>query len=152
MKRYRVTLTAAERQELLALTKKDGTGAKKFVHARILLLADANQDEGAWTNAAIAAALGISARAVERTKQHFVEDSLEVAIGRKARAVPPRAAVFDGEKEARLLALACSPAPDGRKRWTVRLLADQLVLLNIMPSVAPATVHRTLKKMRLNLT
>jgi hypothetical protein len=152
MKRYRVTLTAVERQELVALTKKDATGAKKFVHARILLLADANQPEGGWTTAVIANALGISGRAVEHTKQRFIEESLEAALGRRVRAVPPRAAVFDGEKEARLIALACSPAPAGRTRWTVRLLAEQLVVLDIFPAVSPATVHRTLKKMNLSLT
>lgn len=151
MKRYRVTLTAEERQELQALTRKDRTGARKFAHARMLLLCDTAVGQEPWPTARIAAALGVSPRAVEHLKRRFVEDGLAAALNRKARAEPPRPRLVDGEKEARLLAVACSPPPDGRKRWTVRLLAERLVTLEVFAAISAATVQRTLKKTNLSL-
>lgn len=152
MKRYRVTLTAAERDDLEAMTRNGKTGAKRFIHARTLLLCDASTGQTPWSNLRIAEALGISARSVEHVKQRFVEHGIDVALERKKRVTPPRNPVFDGEKEARLIALACSPAPNGRKRWTVRLLAEQLVCLEVFGRISPATVHRALKKTSLSLT
>ncbi len=146
MKRYRVTLTAEERTELEALTRKDRTGAHKFAHARALLLCDASPGQVPWPTARIAEALGVSPRAVEHVKRRFVEEGLESALNRKAREKPPRASIVDGDKEARLIALACSAPPAGRKRWTVRLLAERLVTLEVFDAISPATVHRTLKK------
>ena len=94
--RYRITLTGQERKDLEALTRKGKTGAKKFIHARALLLCDAGPDGPAWTVAAVAAALGVTSRTIEHLKKRFVEEGLEVALVRKSRAKPPRDVIFDG--------------------------------------------------------
>jgi hypothetical protein len=150
--RYRITLSKQERKELEALTRNGKTGAKKFIHARALLLCDAGPDGPAWTVAVAAEALGVTSRTIEHLKKRFVEDSLEAALVRKTREKPPRDVIFDGAFEARLIALACSDAPVGYQRWTVRLLADKAVELNFASSVSHMTVQRVLKKMNLSLT
>lgn len=150
--RYRVTLTEQEREELEALTRRGKTHAKKFIHARALLLCDAGAHGPAWTVADTAAALGVTSRTIEHLKKRFVEEGLEAALERKPREKPPREVTFDGAFEARLIFLACSEAPAGRRRWTIRLLADKVVELNIAPTVSHMTVQRALKKMNLNLT
>ena len=150
--RYRVTLTKQERKELEALTRNGKTPAKKFIHARALLLCDASASGPAWKVTDVAAALGITSRTIEHLKKRFVEDGLEAALVRKPRVRPPREVIFDGAFEARLIALACSEAPSGYRRWTVRLLADKVVELNLAPSVSHMTVQRVLKKMNVNLT
>jgi hypothetical protein len=98
-----------------------------------------------------AEALGMTPRSLEHLKKRFVGEGLSAAVERKIRLKPPREIQFGGEFEAQLLALACSPAPEGRKRWTVRLLAEKMVELAIVPSVSPMTVCSTLKKLNLNL-
>ena len=150
--RYRVTLTEQERKDLEALTRSGKTGAKKFIHARALLLCDAGPDGPAWTVAGVAEALGVSSRTIEHLKKRFVEEGLDAAIERKVREKPPRDIIFDGAFEARLIALACSDAPEGYQRWTVRLLADKAVELEFAPSVSHMTVQRVLKKTNLSLT
>ncbi len=151
--RYRITLTAAERTQLESLTRSSKTNAPKFVHARALLLCDTGPDGSAqpWKVADVAAALGVSTRTIEHIKERFVEEGLESALGRKA-SLKPRDLTFDGKFEARLTALACSPAPEGRARWTVRLLADKIVELEIAPTVSTMTIQRTLKKTNCVLT
>jgi len=150
--RYRVTLTEEERKELRAITRSGKTSAPKFIHARALLLCDAGPHaEKTWKVADAAAALGVSARTIEHLKKRFVEEGLEAALVRKPRTRAPKI-TFDGEFDARLAALACSPAPDGRARWTVRLLAQKVVELQIAPSVSPMTVQRSLKKTNCILT
>ncbi|MBN2469039.1 MAG: IS630 family transposase [Deltaproteobacteria bacterium] len=144
--RYRVTLTKGERKELEAMTHRGKTPARKFIHARALLLCDAGDDGPAWNVSDVAEALGVSSRSIEHLKKHFVEDGLEAALERKAREKPPRDIIFDGAFEARLIALACSDAPEGRRRWTVRLLADKAVELGIADSVSHMTVQRGVKK------
>jgi hypothetical protein len=151
-KRYRIMLSRSERNELEALTKKDHTGAKKFMHARILLLCDAGPDGPAWPSERIGQALGVTTRTIEHTKRKMVEGGLEVALDRKKREKPPRPSIFDGAKEARLIALACSQAPNGRKRWTVRLLAEHLVALHVFDHVSKSSVQNVLKKTNLSLT
>lgn len=151
MKRYRITLTADEREQLESLNAKDRIGARKYAHARTLLLCDTAGEQPPWPTACISEAIGLSPRAIENVKRRFVEDGLESALNRKVREKPPRESIVDGEKEARLIALACSPPPGGRKRWTVRLLAEQLVVLHVFDAVSPATVHRVLKKTNLSL-
>jgi len=141
----------SERAELEVLTRNGKTGAKKFINARVLLLCDAGPFGPAWTVANVAKALGITSRTIEHIKKRFVEEGLEAALERKQRVTPPRAIVFDGEFEARLTALACSEAPEGRARWTVRLLADKAVELNFAPSVSHMTAQRILKKANLSL-
>jgi hypothetical protein len=145
--RYRVTLTKEEREELEALTRRGKIHARRFIHARALLLCDGP----AWNVADTAAALGVTSRTIEHLKKRFVEEGLGAALERKPREKPPRDVTFDGAFEARLIALACTDAPKGRRRWTVRLLADKAVELNIAPTVSHMTIQRTLKKMSLNL-
>jgi len=149
--RYRVTLTQEEREELETLTKRGKTHAKRFVQARALLLCDAGDNGPAWKVEDVAEALGITSRTIEHLKKRFVESGLKAAMERKSRDKPPRDIKFDGAFEARLIALACTDAPEGRTRWTVRLLADKAVELNFAESVSPMTVQRTLKKTNLSL-
>jgi transposase len=150
--RYRVTLTREERKELESMTRRGKTHARRFIHARALLLCDAGADGPAWNVSDVATALGVTSRAIEHLKKRFVEDGFEAALERKPREKPPREVTFDGAFEARLIALACSDAPDGRRRWTVRLLADKAVELNFAASVSHMTVQRVLKKTNLSLT
>jgi transposase len=149
--RYRVTLTEQERKELEALTHRGKTHARRFIHARALLLCDAGPGGLAWSVADAAAALGVTDRTIEHLKRRFVEEGIEAALERKPRERPPREIIFDGAFEARLIALACSAAPTGYRRWTVRLLADQAVELKFAASVSHMTVQRVLKKTNLNL-
>ena len=111
--RYRVTLSEDERTELENLTRRGKTHARRFVHARALLLSDTGPDGPAWNVGDTAEALGITSRTVEHLKKRFVEDGLEVALERKPREKPPREVTFDGKFEARLIALACSDTPEG---------------------------------------
>jgi hypothetical protein len=150
--RYRVTLTKEERKELEAMTHRGKTHARRFIHARALLLCDAGVDGPAWNVADVSEALGVTGRTIEHLKKRFVEDGLEAALERKPREKPPREVTFDGAFEARLIALACSDTPKGRRRWTVRLLADKAVELRLAESVSHMTVQRVLKKMNLSLT
>ena len=150
--RYRVTLTKEERKELEAMTRRGKTHARRFIHARALLLCDAGTDGPAWNVADVAAALGVTSRAIEHLKKRFVEDGFEAALDRKPRGKPPREVIFDGAFEARLITLACSDAPEGHRRWTVRLLADKAVELRFAESVSHMTVQRVLKKTNLSLT
>jgi hypothetical protein len=150
--RYRVTLTKEERKELELMTRRGKTHARRFIHARALLLCDAGADGPAWNVADVATALGVTSRSIEHLKKRFVEDGFEAALERKPREKPPRDVIFDGAFEARLIALACSNAPEGRRRWTVRLLADKAVELSFAESVSHMTVQRVLKKTNLSLT
>jgi len=150
--RYRVTLTEQERKELETLTRRGKTHARRFINARALLLCDVGPHGPAWSVADVAEALGVTSRTIEHLKKRFVEDGLEAALKRKPRDKPPREVIFDGAFEARLIALACSNAPEGRRRWTVRLLADKAVELNFSRSVSHMTVQRVLKKTNLSLT
>jgi transposase len=149
--RYKVTLTEEERRRLETLTHGGKTAASKFIHARALLLCDAGEHGTAWKVADVAEALGVSTRTIEHLKARFVEQGIEVALERKP-AARPRKLTFDGAFEARLTALACSPAPAGRARWTVRLLAEKVVELKIAPKVSTMSVQRALKKTNLSLT
>jgi transposase len=150
--RYRVTLTEQERKELEALTKRGETHARRFIHARALLLSDAGAAGPAWGVADTAEALGVTSRTIEHLKKRFVEDGLEAALERKPREKPPREVTFDGAFEARLIAMACSDVPGGHNRWTVRLLADKAVELKFAESVSHMTVQRVLKKTNFSLT
>jgi len=149
--RYKVTLTQKERDQLTELTRNGKSPTAKFVYARALLLCDAGEFGDPWKVADVAAALGVTSRTVEHLKQRFVEEGLEAALARKQRS-RPRAAIFDGEFDARLTALACSQAPEGYQRWTVRLLADKLVELKIVESISLMSVQRSLKKTNCSLT
>ena len=123
--RYRVTLTIEERRDLDNLTKTAKTNARQFLYARALLLCDAGPQGPAWAVADTAEAMGVTPRTIEHLKKRFVEEGLCAALERKEPEKPPRGVTFDGAFEARLIALACSKTPKGRRRWTVRLLAEK---------------------------
>jgi transposase len=146
MNKYKVTLTAEERHELQGLIAAGKAAAKKLTHARILLKADAADGGPAWPDGRIAGALDVSADTVARVRQRFVEEGLEAALVRKKQDRPSRERKLDGRAEARLIALACSAPPAGRKGWTLRLLADRLVELEIVETVSHETVRRVPKK------
>lgn len=150
MKKYKVTLTAEERQQLHALVATGKAAAKKLAHARILLKADATADGPAWPDQRIADAVEISVATVERVRQRFVEEGLDAALNRKPRPRPGREPKLDGQAEARLIALACSAPPEGRTEWTMQLLADKLVALEVVDTISDETVRQALKKTRLN--
>lgn len=150
--RYRVTLTEEERVMLQKITKDGKTNSKRFLNARALLLCDTSEGGPHWRVADVAVALGVTPRTIEHLKKRFVEDGPEVAIGRKAREKPPIEVRYDGAFDARLVQLACSEAPPGHARWTVRLLSEKIVELNIAPTCSPMTVCRSLKKTNFNLT
>jgi hypothetical protein len=147
MKKYKVTLTAEERKSLQDMVAVGKGASKKLLQARILLKADASAEGPAWSDARIADALEVSTRTIERLRERFVEQGLETALGRKKQDRPSRQFVLDGQAEARLIALACSTPPRGRARWTLRLLADRLVELEIVDTISTETIRRTLKKM-----
>ncbi len=149
--RYRVTLTEKERKDLEAISTKGNRAVRTVLYARALLLLDAGEQGPKWVVSQVAEALGTTTRSLEHLKKRFVEKGLTAALERKKRVKPPREIQFGGEFEAHLLALACSEAPAGRERWTVRLLAEKMVELKIVPSVSPMTVCNTLKKMKLSL-
>ena len=148
MKKYKVTLTSEERKQLRALVKAGPASAPKRVRARILLKADAAEGGPAWTDGRIAEAVEVSVATVERLRQRFVEQGLEAALARKQQDRPSRERKLDGRAEARLVAVACSAPPEGRKEWTMKLLADRLVELEVVDSVSDETVRRVLKKTR----
>ena len=151
--RYKkVTLTKEERQELESISTKGKRAARTVLYARALLLLDAGEHGPKWVVEKVAEAIGTTTRSLEHLKRRFVEEGLSVAIERKERLTPPREILFGCEFEAHLLALACSEVPEGKSRWTVRLLAEKLVELKIVPSVSSMTVCNTLKKMNLILT
>jgi Homeodomain-like domain len=149
-KRYIVRLSEEERSSLLDLISKGKGSANKLLRARILLKADVNQEGGSWTDVRISEALETNEAMVVRVRTTLVEEGLERALTRKQRTTAPRTPVFDGEKEAQLIALACSPAPEGHARWTLQLLADTLVERQILPKVSDTTIYRCLKKTNLN--
>ncbi|GAB6051738.1 helix-turn-helix domain-containing protein [Magnetospira thiophila] len=151
-KKYIVRLTEGERDHLRELLRKGTSPARRLLKARILLKADQAEGGEGWSDARIMEALDTSASMVYRARQQLVEEGFEATLSRKKRATPPVPPVFDGEKEARLIALACSRPPEGRCRWTLRLLAERLVMLEVVDAVSASTVSRTLKKTNLSLT
>ena len=150
--RYRVTLTAEERDKLNRLSTTGKRAARKVLYARAFLLVDSGEFSPKWTTEKVSEAVGLSPRSIENLKKRFVEEGLDQAMERKERQTPPREIQFGGDFEAHLIALACSSPPEGRQRWTVRLLKDTLIELKIVPMVSTMTVCNTLKKTNLSLT
>jgi transposase len=145
-KRYVVRLERSERERLQRLVSVGKGAARKLTHARVLLQADQSTEGPGWTDERIAEGLGVTIRTIEQIRQRFVEEGPESALERKKRCRPAVEPLLDGAKEARLIAVSCSKPPEGRRRWTLRLLADRLVELNIVDSISYETVRRTLKK------
>lgn len=143
-KLHRIDLTPTQRAELLALTQSGASPARVQTRARILLKADQGPAGPGWTDARIAEALETSARTVARLRRAWTVDGLAAIARKRPRVRTPRK--LDGAGEAHLVAIACSPAPDGRARWTLQLLAAKLVELEIVDGIAPNTVRTTLKK------
>ena len=143
-KKYVVRLTGAQRKRLESMFRKGEAGALELRRARILLKADASGP--AWADALIAEAFECSSHTVENVRRRFLERGLDGALRRKVQEKPSRARKLDGRAEARLLTLACGQAPDGRGRWTLRLLAGRVVELGIVEAISHETVRRTLKK------
>ena len=145
-KRYLVKLDKDERKELSQLVTKDKVAAKKRTHAQILLLADCDKHGPAWKDEAIAEACQVTVRTVENIRKRLVLEGLESALNRKRQVRPSRQQILDGEKEAKVVALCCGSAPSGHARWTLRLLAERIVELEIVEAVSHETVRRCLKK------
>ena len=140
-KKYVVDLMDEERNRLRKLARSGKNSARRIRWAQALLKAD----EG-WTDQKISEALDIGIRTVQRIRQRFVEEGIEVALGARSRKPKPYRRKLDGEKEARLVALACSEAPEGSTRWTLRMLADRMVELAYVDSISHETVRQALKK------
>ncbi len=124
VKKYIVKLSEAERDHLHMLINKGKSPARRLLKARILLKADASEHGEGWSDGQIINALDSNISMVTRVRQQFVEEGLEAVLSRKQRATPAITPIFDGEKQARLTALACSTPPEGYARWTLRLLED----------------------------
>lgn len=149
-KKYIVRLTGEERAQLDAVVSKGAAKARKIAHAQILLRVD--RDGSNWTDERVAEGLGVSTGLVRSVRQRFVEEGLDSALIRKHPAQLSRPPKLDGEKEARLLAIACGAPPEGRVRWTLRLLSGRLVELGIVDGISPDTVRLALKKTSSSLT
>ena len=151
VKRYIVRLSDEERKQLTDLLGKKVLAAQKRKRAQVLLKADAGPDGPAWIDSRIAEAFDVSVVTVENLRKSCVLEGLEATIERKKQCRPSRQPVLDGEKEAHLVALCCGTVPAGRGRWTLRLLADKLVELQIVESISHETVRQALKKTNCSL-
>lgn len=147
-KRWIVELTKEEREELLQIVNKGKGAAYKIKHANILLKADQSEHGEGWADERISEAFHCQYNTVYNVRKRFVEEGLQSALGRKNRENYTRK--LDGEQEAKLTLLACSDPPEGHCRWTMVLLADKMVELEIVESISPSTIHRTLKKTKLS--
>ena len=146
VKTYVVKLSGEERERLKALIRKGKNPARRLLKARILLKADVSEAGEGWSDSRIMEALDASASMVFRVRKQLVEEGLEAVLSRKQRATPAVPPIFDGEKEAKLIALACSKPPRGRARWSLRLLENKVVELGIVDRASDSTIGRTLKK------
>lgn len=149
---YRVTLSEEERQQLKDLVRKGNAesgrkpSALQLTRARILLKADQSDDGSAWTDAEIAEAVEVSAKTVFNIRKKWVELGIEHVLERRPQTRPSRTPKLDGKAEAKIIAVSCGPAPKGRNRWTLRLLADKTVELGFAESISPETIRKMLKK------
>ena len=146
VKTYVVRLNEEERERLETLIRKGKSPARRLLKARILLKADVSEAGEGWSDSRIIEALDASASMVYRVRKQLVEEGLEAVLSRKQRATPAVPPIFDGEKEAKLIALACSKPPKGRARWTLRLLENKVVELGIVDRASDSTIGRALKK------
>ena len=144
-KKYRVTLTEDERTLLTTLITSGSAPARTLTHARILLKADQAAGGPAWTDEAIRDALDVGLSTIARVRERFVEESLEAALHRRSNPRPHQRRL-DGRQEAHLIALTCSAPPSGQEHWSLRLLADTLVELEVVDTISHETVRQTLKK------
>lgn len=148
MKKYIVRLLEEERTQLQELVRKGKAAAYKIRHAHILLKADA--DGPGWPDEEIAEALECHVKSIPAIRERFVLEGMDAAVGRKALKHPPREKILDGQKEAHLIALSCGKPPEGFGRWSLRLLADKMVELEIVEDISYETVRQSLKKTNLS--
>src|SRR5207247_2447043 len=148
VKKYVVRLSGEERERLETLIRKGKSPARRVLKARILLKADVSEAGKGWSDDRIIEALETSPSMVYRVRKQLVEEGFEAVLSRKPRAMPAVARIFDGEKEAKLIALACSKPPKGRARWTLRLLENKVVELVIVDRASDSTIGRALKGWR----
>jgi transposase len=147
-KLYIVKLDKEERKQLAELVKKENVAAKKRTHAQVLLLADCGRHGPGWKDEAIAEACRVTIRTVENIRKRLVLEGLDAALNRKPQTRLSRQKILDGEKEAKVIALCCGAKPAGHARWTLRLLAERAVELEIVESISHETVRQCLKKTR----
>jgi hypothetical protein len=147
--KYHVTLTKEERAQLEQLIDKGKTSGYRIRHAQIMLALDETPENEEWTDKKISKAYRTTEKSVGNLRRRFVEQGFEAALGRQKREVPPKIKI-DGETEAKIVALTCSEAPEGYSRWSLRLLANQVVELGIMDSVSHTAIADCLKKTRLS--
>jgi hypothetical protein len=150
IKKYVVRLSADERETLESLIHKGKRPAAQILKARILLKADVSEAGEGWSDGRIVKALDTSLSTVFRTRRQLVEEGFEAVLNRKHSPNSARRRIFDGAAEAKLIALTCSPPPKGRVRWTLVLLEDKVVELNIVDRASDNTIGRTLKKISSN--
>ena len=146
MKKYVVQLAAEERSRLESLVRTGKRAVHVIRHANLLLALDASQAGAKMTDVEACRAFGVSVRSIEYLRRRLVEEGLDAALDRRKQARPSVERIFDGEKEAKLIAIACGPKPQGRSRWTMELLADRAVVLKIVDACSARTVGRVLKK------
>jgi transposase len=146
-KRYIVQLEQDERKALSQLVKQEKIATKKRTHAQVLLLADCGRHGPAWKDETIAEACRVTVRTVENIRKRLVLEGLESALNRRPQVRLSRQKILDGEKEAKIIALCCGAKPSGHARWTLRLLAERAVELDIVESISHETVRQCLKKM-----
>jgi Homeodomain-like domain len=146
VKKYVVRLSGEERERLETLLRKGKSPAQRLLKARILLKADVSDSGEGWSDSRIINALATSASMIYRVRKQLAEEGFEAVLSRKQRATPAVARIFDGEKEAKLIALACSKPPKGRARWSLRLLENKVVELHIVDRASDSTIGRVLKK------
>ena len=146
VKKYVVRLSAEEREQLASLIRSGKRSAQLLTKARILLKADVSEAGEGWSDSRIAEALDTSVATIERTRRQLVEEGFEAVLTRKYNPNSARPRIFDGAAEAKLIALACGPAPAGCARWTLSLLEEKVVELNIVEKASDNTIGRTLKK------
>jgi transposase len=150
-KKYVINLTPEQREELTQITRNGNAPTKKISHARILLMSDQHHTEGRWTDQAIKKALGIHINTIARIRKRFILQGQQPALNRKQRTTPARETIFDGAKEAQLIAICCQEAPQGYARWSLSLLVTEAKKRGIVTQVCRETVRQTLKKMNYNL-
>lgn len=146
VKKYVVRLSGEEREALEGLIRKGTSPARRLLKARIMLKADVSEAGEGWSDNEIIRALDSSVSMVYRVRKQLVEEGFAAVLSRKQRAMPAVARIFDGEKEAKLIALACSKPPKGRARWSLRLLENKVVELGIVDRASDSTIGRALKK------
>jgi len=146
MKKWIVQLEADERTRLEQLARRGKAAAYRIRHANVLLAVDQSPAGPGLADEQVAGTLNISVRSIEHLRRRFVEEGFDAALERKKRSRPSIEPMFDGEKEAKLIAIACGPKPAGRVRWTLQLLAQRVVLLKIVEHCSRETVRRVLQK------